>query len=188
MNSAALRWFVLYVFLLLIPCFGFWVAADSFLNAPAFISMAKLLPALWSEWIAKVEFHQSTMYVQMTVGELEGRLLAANQAGNAFAYKIDTRIVTYALPFYAALTFATPMAGRTERFLWGLGVYYPVVLLCLTSMAMQSMLTTLAPYQAQIDVSTLPQPHVVAVTYQLSVLILPVLVPVSVWLWQSRES
>lgn len=183
-----LRWFVLCVFLLLVPCFGFWVAADGFLNAPAFIALQKLLPAVFPNWFSGVDIHQSTLYLQTNFGEVGGVVTSAQAAGNAIAYKVNTRIITYALPFYAALTFATPMAGRLERFLWGLLVYYPVVIFCLASMSFQSLFSALGPAYSQTLAGGLLPLQLIAICYQLSVLILPVLMPVAIWWWQSRES
>ena len=64
------------------------------------------------------------MTLLSTLGERDGAILPAREAGNQLAFSADTRVLSYSIPFYAALHFATPGEAAWERFLQGLLVLW----------------------------------------------------------------
>jgi len=123
-------------------------------------------------------------------GEVDGSIVSAQVAGYRLAYPLDTRVLSYSLPFYAALYFATPRehgesGGFTREFGGGLLLLYPLLVLGLVFVSLKNLMLGLGPIFIQAD-STMTT--VIGLMYQLSTLMIPPLAPVLIWAWQSRNN
>jgi len=125
-------------------------------------------------------------------GELDGEIVSAQVAGYRLAYPLNTRILTYSLPFYAALHFATNTTsgisgndGSFAGFGKGLLLLYPLLILGLVSVCLKNLMLGLGPiFIDSSDTSA----SLIGLLYQLSTLMVPPLAPILIWAWQSRES
>lgn len=180
--------FVLFVFVLLIPCFALWSFLSAALVTPV-IGLANLILSNWFPDIVNVVYQQGADAMLMTrLDEIDGQLVPTDVTDAGLGFKANTRIVSYSIPFYAALHFATEKKDYLANFFWGLLAIYPFILLGLISICMKDLMVgfgTIFLDQAGVLV---PGPGLIGISYQLSVLIVPTLLPVAVWAWQSRDT
>ena len=125
------------------------------------------------------------MVVAAAVGELNGAILPAAEAGNQLAFQLDTRTLTYSIPFYAALHFATPMENTLERFARGLLILWLLVIVGLVCIALKDLMLGLG--DTFFATATLPPAAAIALTYQFSVLMVPPVAPILLWAFEARN-
>jgi hypothetical protein len=186
MPRPELRQFLLFVFVLLLPCFALWSFLSAAIITPV-IGLAHLILSNWFPDIVNVIHQQGADALLMTrLDEVSGQLVttAANDAGLGFS--INTRIVSYSIPFYAALHFATARTGYLASFCWGLLVLYPFILVGLLSICLKDLVISFGP--RFLEQPGAPGAGTIGIAYQMSVLIVPTLLPVLVWAWQSRDT
>lgn len=183
-----LRQFLLFVFVLLIPCFGLWTVTSELLARPA-VGFANTVLTLWFPDVVKslyIDGKQAMLLTQF--GEAGGVIVPAEQAKNQIGYPVNTRLVSYSIPFYAALHFAVPQQDYLNRFIWGLVILYPLMAVGLLLLCMKDLMVGLGThFLAQPD-NWVPDPNLIGLGYQMSVLLVPTLGPVMLWLWQNREA
>lgn len=172
--------------LLLPATFLVWHTLGSVFAAPPVWLCGKLL-ALWlPDLVANTSLEQTTLLLESTLGESQGLLLPAAEAGNALAFRQDTRIFSYSIPFFAALHFATPLRHSLERFARGLLVLWLLITLGLLCASLKDLMLGLGDRLFETG-GLLPPPAAIGLAYQFSVLIVPVLAPVLLWAWESRR-
>ncbi len=182
--------FVGLVFLWLVPCFVVWVSLSSMLAAPAVWLSELILTAALPDIVYDFTLAGPQALLSTHFGELDGEIVSAQVAGYRLAYPLNTRILTYSLPFYAALHFATVTTDgffekNTFRFSMGLLLLYPLLIVGVISVSLKNLMLGLGPIF--IDISSTGG-SIIAMMYQLSTLMVPALAPILVWAWQSRES
>ena len=129
--------FVLFVFVLLIPCFALWSFLSAALVTPV-IGLANLILSHWFPDIVNVVYQQGADAMLMTrLDEIDGQLVPTDVTDAGLGFKANTRIVSYSIPFYAALHFATEKKDYLANFFWGLLAIYPFILLGLISICMK---------------------------------------------------
>ena len=180
-----LAFFARVLLLLPVTFFGWYLLASAF-AAPGVWVASALLPAWLPGLIDDVYLDGATMTVISTLGERGGQFLPAAQVGDAMGFRFDTRILTYSVPFYAALHFATPLPGSLERFARGLFLLWLMLIVGLVATALKDLMLILeARFLAEPGA---PPADAVALTYQFSTLIIPPLAPVLLWGWEARRS
>ncbi len=180
--------FLLLVFPLLIPCFALWYLLAAPLAVPA-IGLANLTLTGWFPEVV------SALYVQgpegilaTTFGELDGRPVPPGQSDYQLGFTVDTRLLSYSFPFYTALHFATRKKDYLGSYLMGALVLYALMTASLVCLCMKDLMYTLGPAFVEQPGVLVPHPNLIAVLYQLSILLLPTLAPVLLWAWQSRDT
>lgn len=184
--------FVGLVFLWLIPCFVVWVSLSSLLAAPAVWLADLILTSALPDVVHSFTLAGPQALLATHFGELDGEIVSAQVAGYRLAYPINTRILTYALPFYAALHFATQTTsgisgneGTLAGFGKGLLCLYPLLVLGMVSIGLKDLMLGLGA--VFID-SGSTGASAIGLMYQLSTLMIPPLAPIMIWAWQARES
>jgi hypothetical protein len=184
--------FVGLIFLWLIPCFVIWVSMSGALAAPAVWVNNLLLTFALPDIVYSFTSTGPQALLATHLGEIDGDIVSAQLAGYRLAYPIDTRILSYSVPFYAALHFATQTtAGAgTEgnnylKFGRGLLVLYPLLIMGMISINLKNLMLGLVGVFLE---SGSAAGSVIAMMYQLSTLMIPPLAPIMVWAWQSKES
>ena len=115
-----LRQFLLFVFVLLIPCFALWAVASAALAMPL-IGLADIILSAWFPEVVHAVYPQGADALLMTkFGELNGAWVPMAEVGDQLGFILNTRILSYSIPFYAALHFATRTRDYLGGFLWGL--------------------------------------------------------------------
>lgn len=172
------RFFAL-VLLLMPVTFVAWYALGSLLAAPAVWLSSLILGNWFPELIASVTLQDTQMMVMATLGEVDGQLMPAEEAGYQLGLPVDTRVLSYSIPFYAALHFATPMPGSWERFARALLVLWLLVIVGLVSTTLKNFMLTFGDRLLGLPLA--PPADVIALAYQFNTLIVPPLAPIMLW-------
>lgn len=174
------------VLLLMVPAFVAWYLLSSVLAAPAVWLTSELLPAWLPELVDTVYLEGASMTVVSTLGEAGGAYLPAAQTDGALGFRIDSRVLSYSMPFFAALHFATPLPGRWERFARGLFVLWLLLVPGLIATALKDLMLTLG--STFVAAPGTPPADAVALAYQFNTLMVPPLAPILLWGWEARRS
>jgi hypothetical protein len=175
------------VFLCLLPCFGLWALLSPLLVQPV-IGLVHLLLSNWlPDTVAAVQVDVSRALVVTQFDRIGGELVPAQSNGEHLTLQQDTRILSYSLPFYTALHLATHRGNRLGDYGWGILWLYLILLLGVIGVALKDLLLNLGPQFLAQNAPLQPPPTVIALFYQLSVLIMPTLGPVALWAWQARH-
>ena len=138
-----------------------------------------MLSNWFPELIDSVTLDNTQMMVMSTLGEVDGKFMPATEAGYQLGLPVDTRVLTYSIPFYAALHFATPMPGSWERFARALLLLWLLVILGLVSTTLKNFMLTFGERLTELPQS--PSADVIALAYQFNTLIVPPLAPILLW-------
>lgn len=182
------RQFLLYVFTLLIPCFVLWTVASGPIAIPA-IGVANMILSSWFPDVVNGLFVDGPNALLLTeFGEQNGRPIPLSQAEYRLGFVMNTRILSYSLPFYTALHFATQKKEYLGSYIWGLIVLFPLIIFGLLCLCLKELMINLGGLFFNQPGVFVPNSNVIALLYQLNVLIIPTLAPSILWLWQSRNS
>jgi hypothetical protein len=183
-----LRQFLLYVFALLIPCFVLWTVGSRPLAVPA-IGLVNMILTHWFPDVVNALFVDGPKALLMTqFGEKDGGLVPLIEAEYRLGFAVNPRILSYSLPFYTALHFATQKKEYMASYCWGLLMLYPLFAFGLLCLCLKELMVNVgADFFDQPGVFV-PSADVIGLLYQFSVLIVPTLAPAIVWLWQSKDT
>lgn len=178
--------FAMSVLALLPACFVLWHALGFLLTAPAMVLGDGILSTWLPQLIDDIRIEGTDMIVVTTVGESSGRLLPAEAAGNQLAYPIDTRTLSYSIPFFAALFFATPSHPGAGAFAGGLITLWGLLLAGIVSTALKDLMLGLG--DTFTNAGMVPPADAIALVYQFSALMVPPLAPVVIWAYCARDT
>lgn len=183
-----LKQFLLLVFVLLGPCFALWTSTSELLARPA-VGFVNSVLNYWFPTIVDALYLDGDKTLLTTqFGHSNGALVPASESPYRVGYEINTRLLSYSLPFYTALHFATLRKEQVNHYLWGLLVLYPLMALGLLAVCMKELMVGLGSRFLQQPEVWVPDPNIIGLLYQFSVLMVPALAPVMLWVWQSKDS
>ncbi len=186
MRDIAFRQQILTTLLLLGITFGIWMAAEPLLATPA----KWLAHALLTFWLPNVIettiFEPGALLVVTKFTEVDGIIRMAISGEEGLAFRLNTRLVSYGLPFYAALLWGSRIANPFNTFAWGLFLLWAAMALGLAAMTAKDLMLVIG--QPFLATDWVPPSPVIAVSYQFSVLLMPTLGPVLLWALQLRDS
>ena len=125
------------------------------------------------------------MVMASQFGEAGGQIVPLNEAEFQFGFHQETRLLSYSIPFFAALHFATPMQNSLERFARALLVLWVLMVLGLVAVGLKNLMVTLG--NVAFDNGALPPAPLIGLLYQFSVLIVPTVAPLCLWAWEARS-
>lgn len=183
-----LRRFVLLLFPMLAICFSLWWSLSGWLASPA-LSASEWLLAWWlPDSFHLLQQKGATGLIFSTLGELNGQLMSAQAAKNYLAFEFNTQILSFSLPFFCALTFAAPGNFSLEHLLEGIAALYAVFVISVAILALKTLMVGLGPQNVvESQGSLFLNINTVALLYQVCTLILPILIPVLIWVAQKRH-
>lgn len=184
-NRPLLR-FTLTVFALLPACFLAWYFLGNFIAAPAVVLAEPVLLAWLGDTVSSVGLQGTDMLVMSNYGETGGRIMPYAEAGNQLGYPINTRTLSYSIPFFTALHIATPMRASWERFAWCLLGLWLLLAVGLISTTLKDLMLGLGA--VFMDQEAVPPTDVIALLYQFSTLMVPPLAPVLLWAYTAKDS
>lgn len=184
-NRPLLR-FTLAVFALLPACFLAWYFLGNFIAAPAIMLVKPVLLGWLGDTVASVALQGTDLLVMSHYGEEGGNIMKAELAGNQLGYTINTRTLSYSIPFFAALHLATPMRASWEKFSWCLLALWLLLAAGLTSTVLKDLMLGLGT--DFIDREPVPPADIIALLYQFSTLMVPPLAPVLLWAYTAKDS
>ncbi|WOJ94193.1 exosortase H-associated membrane protein [Congregibacter variabilis] len=184
-NRPLLR-FTLTVFALLPVCFLIWYYLGNFIAAPAVVLIEPVLLGWLGDTIASVGLRGTDMLVMTHYGETGGLIMSHTEAGNQLAYPVNTRTLSYSIPFFTALHIATPMRASWERFAWCLLGLWLLLAIGLISTTLKDLMLGLgAVFMGH---EAVPPTDAIALLYQFSTLMVPPLAPVLLWAYTAKDS
>ena len=187
-DSNPLRQFLILVFSLLLPCFALWALVSPWLALPA-IGFSNMILSAWLPEIVDQVFARGAEAILVTqFDEVNGEIIPASGSGDSLAFIMDTRILSYSIPFYAALHFAVADRDNWGRFFGGMSALYVLLVFGLVTLALKDLLLNLGAAFVEHPDAAIPHPDVIAILYQFNVLITPTLAPILIWAWQHRAA
>ena len=186
MRDVAFRQQVFTTLLLLIVTFGLWFAAEPLIAGPA-KWLSRIMLTLWlPDIINGVVFEPGGLLVVTQFAENNGIFTLAQNGEEGLAIRLNTRLVSYSIPFYAALLWGSRIESPFNTFAWGLFVLWVAMGLGLSAMAAKDLMLVIGtPF---LSGPWVPPAALIAVSYQFSVLLMPTLAPVLLWVFQLRGS
>jgi len=185
LNSPRLR-LLLWIFLLLPASFIVWHALASVLAAPAVFLAGEILELWLPHLVESYSLQSTTMVVGTQFGDTDGTLVRLENADFQVAFNQDTRLLSYSIPFFAALHFASSLDNPMERFGRGLVVLWLLMVFGLICVTLKNLMVTLG--EIAFAQGGLPPAPLIALMYQFSVLMIPPVAPLCLWAWECRDS
>ena len=186
MRDIAFRQQILTTLLLLAITFGIWIAAEPLLATPGKWLAHTLLTFWLPDIIETTIFEPGALLVVTKFTEINGIIRLAISGEEGLAFRLNTRLVSYGLPFYAALLWGSRIKNPFNTFAWGLFVLWVAMALGLVAMAAKDLMLVMG--QPFLATAWIPPAAIIAVCYQFSVLLMPTLAPVLLWVLQLRDS
>lgn len=180
--------FIGLVLLLMIPFFGLWYALGALPSAPALWLAQVALPWALPEVVQSVVIDGDELMVFTLFGEVGQQVVPLNQAEYQLAFPSNTRILSYSIPFYAALHFASHLDGSIERFARGLLLLWLLMFIGVIAVTLKNLMLGLGDLLWTASVNPLPSANAIALLFQFSTLIVPTVAPIMLWAWSVRES
>jgi hypothetical protein len=178
--------FTVAVLALLPACFAVWYVWGAYFALPSLLIAKPVLLAWLGESIASVTLQGTDMTVLLRYGESNGAILPAQVAGNQIGHSINTRILSYSIPFYLALYFATPLRSGWTGFLWCLMALCLLIAIGLVVTELKNLAFGLPP--ELLASAAFPPTDAIALAYQFSTLMVPPLAPVLLWAYTAMDS
>lgn len=183
-----LRQFAVLAVILLLPAFALWSAASGLLAQPA-IGLVNLLLGSWFPDVVQGLYVDKNATVLLTrFGEQGGAAVPLAQAEYQLGFRINPAILSYSLPFFTALYFATPRERYLAGWLWGVLGLYALFAAGLVALCLKELMTRLGTLFLQQPGVFVPGPDVIGLLYQINVLLVPTLAPIALWAWQCRDT
>ena len=183
-----MRQFLLLVFALLVPAFMLWTVVAPLIAIPAIGFVNIVMPVWYPDIVNSVLVDNYHAVLMTEFGEHNGQPVPAAQSEYRLGFELDTRILSYSLPFYTALHFATPKSDYLGTYIAGLLVLYPLIVIGVVALCLRELMFALGPLFLEQPDASVPNAEIIGLVYQFSVLIVPTLAPCCIWLWQSRDS
>lgn len=175
-TGISVKRFFLFSLAFLPLCFYIWHVLAPAIAMPIGWIVEKIAITWWPDLFSVIELSNAQLYVEMSVGEKEGTILPASVAGNRLGFYVETRLVTYSLPFYSALLLAIPNGSFSRNHVMGLILLLVFCIAGTFGFCLKESLVLLGSDSFQ-DKVFLPI-ELVVFFYQFSVLIFPTLGPV----------
>jgi len=172
----------------MIPCFALWTALSGLVALPA-IGLANTVLSHWCPDVVNAVYIQGPEALLMTeFGEESGKIVPLDEAEYRLGFQLNTRILSYSLPFYTALHFATQKDEYLNNYLYGLAVLYLCFIVGLLILCLKELTFNLGSLFSEQKGVFVPDANVIGLLYQFSVLIVPTLAPAGLWIWQNKDS
>lgn len=181
------RQFLLFAFALIVPCFALWTVAAGPIAMPAVGLVDMILQAWFPQVVDALIFRDGSAALLTQFGELNGRPVAPELSEYQLGFAINPGVLTYSLPFYATLHFATRKESYLGEFLTGVLVLFPLIVVGLLSLCLKELMLNLGALFMEQD-ALVPNDTFIALFYQLNVLIVPTVAPILLWAFQSRDT
>lgn len=178
--------FTLSMFALLPACFVAWYFLGAMLAAPSALLADWILGSWPAGLTAETRLQGTEFMVLSEYGEIGGRFYPAEEAGNQLAYPINTRVLSYSMPFFTALYLATPMRAGVDRLAWCFLALWLLLALGLVATTLKNFMLGMG--EEFLAMPGVPPADAIALAYQFSTLMVPPLAPVVLWACTASDS
>jgi len=179
--------FILSLFLWMVVTFTLWFYLNHWLVMPLVLLADPVLAFLIPDTFSSLELQGNAGMVYTQVGEVEGKLIPAQLAGHRLAFEFNTLVISYSIPFLAALLLAALEEDVIRKLLIGLAVLYPFILLGIIFVSLKQLLVGLGGYFIEAESLPMLIRESIALGYQFSTIIFPTLLPVIIFSWLAKD-
>ena len=180
----SLHVFFLEVLLWLPVMFAAWYYVAPVLNAPVGWLLEGLTSLLLDPWVETIEQHDREFEV---ITRLE---LVPTQPGAVFAFNLNPLLYGYGLPLLAGLCFASPDTFKNRLLKVALGWLVIALLAQLAGLYIEVIKVLVYHTSREISLQVINTTWIrdlLALSFQFTTLILPVILPVILWLFLYRK-
>lgn len=169
------------IILALVPVFIAWWYIGNFWLEPA-VGIADGILSVWlPDSFKQLQLVENSARAVTNWGELQGRLVPARSAGYAIALDSNLRILSYSFPFFVALQAALWRWQPKLKIVLALLLMYLVMAFSIAAVSAKTIMIGLGPAFSEPAKYWFVAPNMIALLYQLSTLILPLLLPAFLW-------
>jgi hypothetical protein len=162
--------------------FAIWYLTAAWHLAPVAWLAHHLLQFWLPEAVADLRLHGAQLLLITRFGEVGGQLVANPPPGENLGFLTNPLSYSYSLPLFAALALATPLPGRWRRLAIGLGVLLSIELASMLATQTKTLVfETGGAFVAQQQWGAHAR-DAAALAYQLGSLLLPMVMPLVVWM------
>lgn len=180
MNSFPIKRFVFAVLLLLPLTFAIWYLTAPWHLAPITWLSNVLIQSLLPNAIQWLGLEGHTLVIASTV-------VATPDSQDALGFHLNPLVYSYSFPLLAALVLATPSSARWFKVLLGCLILVPFQLVAMLASVIKTLAFEIGqPFHQQYGFTPLGLDSL-ALVYQMSTLILPMILPLIIWGWLNRE-
>ncbi|WP_299982382.1 exosortase H-associated membrane protein [uncultured Pseudoteredinibacter sp.] len=179
--------FFLRIILAMIPCFALWWFIGDWWLRPAVDIAGGVLALLLPESFHSLQLLDGSLQAATNWGEVQGRLVPARAAGYALAFESNVRVLSYSVPFFFALQAALWNWQPKKHIAISLFVMYLVIIVSMVFLCAKSVMVGLGGAFIEANRYWYASRDFIALGFQLSTLMLPVLVPVFLWVLTNQE-
>lgn len=179
--------FMLGVLLILPLTFLVWYVTAAFHLAPIALVSQAILNAIVPDAVMWLKLDGHILVLASNFGhDAAGQVVSPPPGEDVLGFRSNPLIYSYSLPLVAALLLATPSKDRWLNVFWGMLLVLPAEIFSMVS----SLLKTLAfdvgaAFQAQQGMSPAGA-DLIALGYQVGTLLLPMIIPLIVWVGLNR--
>lgn len=179
--------FFVRIIVAMIPCFAIWWFIGDWWLQPAVGICGAILSWLLPDSFSTLQLFDGTLQAVTNWGEVQGRLVPARAAGYALAFESNVRILSYSIPFYFALQAAVWDWRPKKSIILSAVVMYAVIAVSMVFLCSKSIMAGLGGAFLEAGRYWYASPDLIALGFQLSTLMLPVLVPVFLWVMTNQS-
>jgi len=179
--------FFLRIILAMIPCFALWWFIGDWWLQPAVDTAGWLLALLLPESFHSLQLLDGSLQAATNWGEVQGRLVPARAAGYALAFESNVRVLSYSVPFFFALQAALWNWQPKKHIAISLLVMYFVIIVSMVFLCAKSVMVGLGGAFIEANRYWYASRDFIALGFQLATLMLPVLVPVFLWVITNQQ-
>lgn len=162
--------------------FAVWYLTAAWHLAPVAWAAEQLLESWLPDAVADLRLHGAQLLLISRFGEVGGQMVVNPPPGEHLGFLTNPLSYSYSLPLFAALALATPLPGRVRRLAIGLAVLLVVELASMTAVQLKNLVFgTGGAFVAQQGWGPLAR-DATALGYQLGSLLLPMVMPLVVWM------
>lgn len=162
--------------------FVVWYLTAAWHLTPVVWLAHQLLQFWLPDAVADLSLHQNELLLITRFGEVGGRLVANPPPGENLGFLTNPLSYSYSLPLFAALALATPLRGRARRLVLGIGVLLLIELASMLATQVKTLVFATGDAFVTQQKWGAPARDAVALAYQLGSLLLPMVMPLVVWM------
>jgi hypothetical protein len=136
-----------------------------------------------------LKLHKGNIVLITKLGELNGMIMSAKEAGNQIAYQINPKVLSYSLPFIVSLLLASSDEKTFNKILIGIIILYPIIVMGILFQSMKELFFGNALMHdfitQKVDFPLINE--IIAIGYQFNTLIIPAVTPIIIWSWLENK-
>lgn len=187
MKQRPIQHFIVGVLLFLPLTFALWYLAAVVHLAPLTWLTEQLLQFIFPQAVLWLKLDGSTLVLASNFGiDARGTIVSPPVSEDLMGFHLNPLIYTYSLPLLFALILATPSNNKWQQLGWASVIWLPVAVFSMFFSVLKTLCFDVgAAFQQQQALSAWSL-DVIALAYQTGTLILPMIVPLVIWMALNR--